>query len=330
MGSLHSGHVANQLTSEAGDGHVEVRFIDPSTTLAGDVTIEFEAKITADATSGPHTSALLHVGRFKLLSRDFDADSVWHHFSLYIGAAGVYAKVRILLCHEQSSSLFLCTIVRRYSLSLDGEVVTPETERNYRDQGVQGALGNDWDGGYSTADVTPTGVLLLGAHYSHGWGLYERLRGEVRNFKVVGSYTPPVTASSHDSVEDCDVCPAGTFLEDDATSASLHDSVEDCEVCPADSGKASSEDRTKCDCALGSGLVYDAVPTGVVPDTTGIRLQDGCAPPGSGGDSGYYDSYRGWYSVSGTGCCNDYCRVRRRHITFHTFVTNTLPPFPQR
>ncbi|GMI32928.1 hypothetical protein TeGR_g15296, partial [Tetraparma gracilis] len=136
-GPLHSGHVANQLTSEADDGHVEVRFIDPSTTLAGDVTIEFEAKITADATSGPHTGALLHVGRFKLLSRDFDADSVWHHFSLYIGAAGVY------------------------SLSLDGEVVTPETERNYRDQGVQGALGNDWDGGYSTPDVTPTGVLLL-------------------------------------------------------------------------------------------------------------------------------------------------------------------------
>jgi hypothetical protein len=31
----------------------------------------------------------------------------------------------------------------------------------------------------------------------------------------------------------CDVCPAGTYLEDDATSAALHDSVEDCDVCPA-------------------------------------------------------------------------------------------------
>jgi hypothetical protein len=29
------------------------------------------------------------------------------------------------------------------------------------------------------------------------------------------------------------VCPAGTYLEDDATSNALHDSVEDCDVCPA-------------------------------------------------------------------------------------------------
>ena len=41
------------------------------------------------------------------------------------------------------------------------------------------------------------------------------------------------SADLHDSVEDCDVCPAGTYLEDDATSADLHDSVEDCDVCPA-------------------------------------------------------------------------------------------------
>jgi hypothetical protein len=32
---------------------------------------------------------------------------------------------------------------------------------------------------------------------------------------------------------DCVACPAGTTLADGATSASLHDAVEDCEVCPA-------------------------------------------------------------------------------------------------
>merc|ERR1711912_116517 len=34
-----------------------------------------------------------------------------------------------------------------------------------------------------------------------------------------------------------------------------------------------------------------------------------CQPPSTNSqDAGYSDSYRGWYSVSGDGCCNDYCR----------------------
>jgi hypothetical protein len=110
MGSLHSGHVANQLVS--GARHVEVRFIDPSTTLAGDVTIEFDAKMTADASTGGHTGALLHVGKFKLMNNHVPNDSAWHHVALYIGAAGVYVQKRLLLCHEQSSSLFLALLYR--------------------------------------------------------------------------------------------------------------------------------------------------------------------------------------------------------------------------
>ncbi|GMI42890.1 hypothetical protein TeGR_g6250, partial [Tetraparma gracilis] len=43
------------------------------------------------------------------------------------------------------------------------------------------------------------------------------------------------SAALHDSVEDCTgFCPAGTYLEDEASSAALHDSVEDCTgFCPA-------------------------------------------------------------------------------------------------
>jgi hypothetical protein len=35
---------------------------------------------------------------------------------------------------------------------------------------------------------------------------------------------------------DCVACPAGTTLVDEATSASLHDAVEDCDVCPSGTG----------------------------------------------------------------------------------------------
>jgi hypothetical protein len=43
-------------------------------------------------------------------------------------------------------------------------------------------------------------------------------------------------------------------------------------------GKTSSEDRSECTCGLGSGNVL-GVPSGVVPDTTGIRLQNAAGTP---------------------------------------------------
>jgi len=47
-----------------------------------------------------------------------------------------------------------------------------------------------------------------------------------------------------------------------------------------------------------------AKPDAPVEDDEGV-----CQPPSTNSqDAGYSDSYRGWYSVSGDGCCNDYCR----------------------
>jgi hypothetical protein len=73
-------------------------------------------------------------------------------------------------------------------------------------------------------------------------------------------------AALHDSVEDCGACPAGTYLEDDASSAALHDSVEDCDACPAgtyledDASSAALHDSVEdCNvCPAGTYLEDDA------------------------------------------------------------------------
>jgi hypothetical protein len=78
----------------------------------------------------------------------------------------------------------------------------------------------------------------------------------------------------HDSVDDCNTCPAGTFLEDAATSALLHDSENDCSACP--SGKTSNADKSACGCLPGSAI---AVPTGPLQATSTIRLQTASGAP---------------------------------------------------
>ena len=52
-------------------------------------------------------------------------------------------------------------------------------------------------------------------------------------FSFSGCTVCPAGGYSASPGSDCVACPAGTTLADGATSASFHDAVEDCNVCPA-------------------------------------------------------------------------------------------------
>ena len=62
---------------------------------------------------------------------------------------------------------------------------------------------------------------------------YGTIGGPLFSFTDFPCTVCPAGGYSASPGSDCVACPAGTTLADDATSASFHDAVEDCDVCPA-------------------------------------------------------------------------------------------------
>ena len=132
--------------------------------LAGNVTIEFECLIKGAQTMG-HQGSILHAGKFNLRVStlpDIVGSPDFHRISVFIGTDG------------------------RQKVTLDGVTLSEES----RGESL-GALADDWKGELR-GEVTPRGVILLGAHHAYGSGtgdcMYARTMGEVRNFSV---YTSP-------------------------------------------------------------------------------------------------------------------------------------------
>ena len=123
---------------------------------------EFEARVDAHAT-GVHSGNLLHVGKFKLgCAAVAAAGPGFHRVCVFLGADG------------------------RHAVRLDSAPLVPEAPRVYRDEGVLGALAGDWGKVPLAGEVTPRGVLLLGAHVAHNPRptVYDRTDGQVRNLRV--------------------------------------------------------------------------------------------------------------------------------------------------
>ncbi|GMH48343.1 hypothetical protein TrRE_jg8423 [Triparma retinervis] len=83
-----------------------------------------------------------------------------------------------------------------------------------------------------------------------------------------GSFGTVVGSASADN---CKQCEAGKASETPAAS-----SATACTECP--SSLRSSEDRSACGCTLGSGNIL-VVPSGILPNTTGVRLQTASGTP---------------------------------------------------
>jgi hypothetical protein len=161
IGRLYPGRLeAGRLVS--GDGHVEIHFADPAADLAGDVTIEFEVRMEAYVTNEHgHGGYLFHLGKFRLDCAYSAAVALagpgFHHLSVFIGSAG------------------------GHSVHLDGALLMPNDPRFYSNKGLAG----EWDG-HLTGEVTPRGVLLIGAHAVHNPRptVYDRIDGQIRNVRV--------------------------------------------------------------------------------------------------------------------------------------------------
>lgn len=142
-------------------GHVEVLFSDPAA-LGDHFMLKFDMKITSVAPPSGHAAFALHVGRFKLnlASLTNVTPGEFHAFEVTINRS-------------------LATVV------VDGRTVLPS---HVYDEGAAGPC-SDWSRG-AFNELTPDGVLLLGAHHAREGGgggrhsVYSRMQGEVKNIKV--------------------------------------------------------------------------------------------------------------------------------------------------
>jgi hypothetical protein len=153
-----------RFTNVADTAHAEILFDNPSE-LGDKITITFDATIfkLSNRAGGSHGGALLHLGYFKLNCNQLVSfiDSQMHSYKIVIH--GPEAEVVV-----------------------DGKIVLSQYVYRIDAKGPA----SDWYGEELHPELTPSGVLLLGAHHSRRGGaggaqsVYSRTNGVLKNVKI--------------------------------------------------------------------------------------------------------------------------------------------------